>query len=153
VTPTSVSGLSLYLDSNVLIYAFEGRHNTLREAASLIVRQVFSGENAGCTSVLTRAEVLVRPLELRQTELADRYRQLLVPTGPVEIRQVTAHVTDTAAELRADYSGLKLPDALHLASAIEADCGAFITGDKRLTAVSARVPVITLEQLTAPDIR
>lgn len=141
-------GISLYLDSNVFIYAFEGRAGVLREAASSVVRLVFSGESPGCTSVLTRAEVLVRPLGQRQTELADRYRRLLSAAGPIGIKSVEPRAADLAAELRADYPSIKLPDALHLATAIQADCGAFVTGDKRLAAVSARIPVLILDQLS-----
>ena len=143
----SLSGVSLYLDSNVFIYAFEGRSGALRDAASRVVRGVFAGENPGYTSVLTRAEVLVRPLGQRQTELADRYRRLLATSGPFEVESVESHVADLAAEFRADYPSLKLPDALHLATAIQADCGAFITGDKRLAVVSARIPVLILDHL------
>lgn len=144
----SLSGISLYLDSNVFIYAFEGRSCALREAASRVVRRVFAGENPGCTSVLSRAEVLVRPLGQRQTELADRYRRLLCAAGPVDIKSVEPRVADLAAELRADYPSIKLPDALHLATAIQADCGAVITGDKRLAVVSARIPVLILDQIS-----
>ncbi len=147
IASTSLSDTSLYLDSNVFIYAFEGRPGALREAASLIVRQVFAGENFGCTSVLTRAEVLVRPLGQRQTELADRYRRLLSAAGPVEIKSIEPLAADIAAELRADYPSLKLPDALHLATAIQTDCSAFITGDKRLSIASARIPVVILDQI------
>lgn len=145
----SLAGASLYLDSNVFIYAFEGRSGALRDATSRIVRGVFAGDNLGYTSVLTRAEVLVRPLGQRQTALADRYRRLLSTAGPVEVKAVESRVADLAAELRADYPSLKLPDALHLATAIHADCSAFITGDKRLAVVSARIPVLILDQLDA----
>lgn len=142
--PAPLSDVSLYIDSNVLIYAFEGRSGTLRDAASLLIRRVFIGESVGCTSVLSRAEVLLRPLGKRQIELADRYRRLLTAAGPIDVRPVEPRVADLAAELRADYPGLELPDALHVATAIQADCGAFITGDKRLVAVSARIPVLVL---------
>lgn len=145
----SIAGVRLYLDSNIFIYAFEGRSGELRDAASLLVRRVFAGENPGCTSVLTRAEVLVHPLGQRQTELADRYRRLLSANGPIDIERVAPRIADLAAELRADYASLKLPDALHLATAIQSDCGAFITADKRLAVVSARIPVVILDQIAA----
>ncbi len=144
----SLPDVSLYLDSNVFVYAFEGGTGPLRDSASLIVRRVFMGESAGCTSVLSRAEVLVHPLGKRQVELADRYRRLLTAAGPIDVRPVEPRIADLAAELRADYSSLKLPDAIHIATAIQADCGAFITADKRLAAVSARIPVLILDQIT-----
>lgn len=145
----SLSGVPLYLDSNVFIYAFEGRAGALREAAAQVLRSVFAGESSGCTSVLARAEVLVRPLDRRQTELADRYRRLLTTAGPVDVKPVEPRMADLAAELRADYPGLKLPDALHLATAIHAGCAAMVTGDKRLSVASARIPVLVLDQIAA----
>ena len=54
---------------------------------------------------------------------------------------------DGGAELRADYPALKLPDALHMASVLRADCDFFVTGDQRLSAFAARIPVLTLDQL------
>lgn len=106
------------------------------------------GESAGCTGVLSRAEVLVHPLGKRQSELADRYRRLLTAAGPIDIKPAAPRIADLTAELRADYPSLKLPDAIHIATAIQADCGAFITVDKRFAAVSARLPVIILDQLS-----
>lgn len=144
---SSLPDVSLYLDSNVFIYAFEGDTGPLRDSASLIVRRVFTGESAAYTSVLSRAEVLVHPLGKRQVELADRYRRLLTAAGPINVTSVEPRIADLAAELRADYPSLKLPDALHIATAVQADCGAFITGDKRLAIVSARIPVLLLDQI------
>jgi len=107
----------------------------------------FAGENSDCTTVLIRAEALVRPLGQRQAELADRYWRLLSAAGRVQVKPAEAHIADLAAEPRADYPSLKLPDALHLPTAIQTDCGAFITGDKRLAIVSARIPVVILDQI------
>lgn len=45
-------------------------------------------------------------------------------------------VFDRATQLRAEH-GLKTPDALHLAAAIEAGCDEFWTNDHRLEAASA----------------
>jgi predicted nucleic acid-binding protein len=46
---------------------------------------------------------------------------------------MTTTVYDRAAHLRAGY-GFKLGDALHLAAAVEAGCGLFLTNDSRLSA-------------------
>ncbi|MEQ8799207.1 MAG: hypothetical protein RJQ08_10290 [Salinisphaeraceae bacterium] len=58
-------------------------------------------------------------------------------------------MADLAAELRADYPGLKLPDTLHLVTAINAGCGAMVTGEKRPSVASARMPVLVLDQIEA----
>lgn len=53
---------------------------------------------------------------------------------------VTATVLDRATELRAQH-GFKTPDAIHLASAIEAGADALLTGDAGL----AKRPDVTVE--------
>lgn len=140
-------GARLYLDSNVFIYAFEAQPGPLRQATGQLLRWVWGGASTAGTSLLARAEVLVRPLRLRQAELADRYRSLLSGAAPVTIFALDRQVVDAAAELRADYPALRLPDAVHLASALRAQCDVFVTGDQRLSTFAARIAVLTLDQL------
>ena len=140
-------GSTLYLDANVFIYAFEGPPGPVRGIAAQLLRDVHSERCEGATSVVTRAEVLVRPLRMKQVELADRYRALLSGTDALALHVMDENVADRAAELRADYPVLKLPDAMHIATAMLAGCDAFVTGDVRLSIVSARIAVLTLDQL------
>lgn len=140
-------GTTLYLDSNILIYAFEAQAGALRQAIGQIIRMIYLEQCTASTSLITRAEVLVRPLQLRQTELADRYRALLSGYNAVFIHKPDEQTVELAAELRADYPALKLLDALHIATAIQASCTVFVTGDLRLSVVSARIPVLTVDQL------
>jgi uncharacterized protein len=51
-------------------------------------------------------------------------------------------VYDRACQIRATYR-FKLADALHLAAAVEAGCGAFLTNDHRLNACR-EIPVEVL---------
>lgn len=45
---------------------------------------------------------------------------------------ITVAVYERAARIRATHVAIKLPDALHLATAIENGCGAFVTADAKL---------------------
>lgn len=71
--------------------------------------------------------------------LADYQRFFSSPA--VEMLPLTPSVCERAAEIRV-ASGLKikLPDALHLASALEHGCGLFVTNDVRLAGCAA-IPV------------
>lgn len=140
-------GARLYLDSNVFIYALEGRTDAVRRATAQLLREIHAQRCTAATSLIARAEVLVRPLRLQQVELADRYRALLSGASAVLVYAVDENVVDRAAGLRADYPVLRLPDALHIATAMQAGCDAFITGDRRLDVVSARIAVTTIDQL------
>lgn len=71
-TVESLHGATCYLDSNVLIYGFEGQLSALRRDIGSILRHMHLGHCRGCTSLITRAEVLVFPLRHARLELADR---------------------------------------------------------------------------------
>jgi predicted nucleic acid-binding protein len=59
---------------------------------------------------------------------------------------INAEVAIKAASLRAKYKehNLRTPDALQLAMALEANCPAFVTNDKRLSIVQ-ELDVIVLD--------
>lgn len=148
-TLDEADGSRLYFDSNIFINLLESPDSMLRKRLHGLFQRVSQQRCSAHTSLISRAEVLVRPLRLKQVELADRYRALLSGAGAVGLYGVDDNVVDRAAELRADYPVLKLPDALHVATAMHIGCDLFITGDQRLGAVSARIPVLTLDQLPA----
>ncbi len=47
-----------------------------------------------------------------------------------------ANVFQNAAQLRADFSSLKTPDALHLSTALHHNCDEFWTNDNRLEKIA-----------------
>jgi uncharacterized protein len=61
----------------------------------------------------------------------------------LSVFDVSAAVLDRATELRARH-GFKVPDAIHLATAIEAGADAFLTGDAGLAKCSG----VNVELLT-----
>jgi predicted nucleic acid-binding protein len=54
----------------------------------------------------------------------------------VEVLRVDREVFRQAARLRADFAGLKTPDAIHLATALQHRCNEFWTNDGRLNHVA-----------------
>lgn len=147
-TLDNLSGAELYLDSNIFIYALEAPEAAAHPITVQLLQDIHDQTCLGATSLLTRAEVLVRPLRERQVALAERYRVLLSGAGAIALYALDADVIELAAKLRADYPALKLPDALHLATAINTDCDAFVTSDKRLNVVSGRIRIVVIDQLT-----
>lgn len=141
-------GHEAYLDSNVIIYAFEGAEPAALRSLRALFADLASGATGARTSLLTRAEVLVRPLRERQDELAAAYRELLSGTRDVAVQPIDAAVVDRAAALRASHHALHLPDALHLATAVLCRCRYFVTSDKRLPASVGSVTVMPLHLLS-----
>lgn len=146
----SIAGKTVYMDANVLIYAFESNLAPFGALSPLIeVFGLFETEKAWArTSLLTRAEVLVHPLRHGNQELIGLYSGLLAGDSLISVDPISLSVIDRAARLRADH-GLRLADAVHLASALEAGCDGFITADKRLAAFSGRhLEIFPLDEMT-----
>lgn len=80
------------------------------------------------TSDLTRAECLVNPIRAGDNRLQADYMSFLNQTLVVNH---TADVFNSMAMIRA-ATNYKIPDALHLATAIHYKCDSFLTNDNRL---------------------
>lgn len=118
-------GSRVAVDSAPLIYFLED-HRTL--AARFV--PLFEAEAAGnieiAISAIAVAEVLAGPLKAGNEALANRYRRAMEAW---QIVPVDAELATMAARLRAAY-GLRLPDAIHAATAISAGCVALVTHDR-----------------------
>ena len=142
---------SLYLDTNAFVSAFEV--TDLRADSLLSVfAAIEAREFRALTSEMTLAELLPKPLSLGQTSLVDFYTDLLSERGPVEVAPVTRTVLLAAATLRGRYSPLKLPDAVHLSTALQERCAAILSNDRRLP-VQDKLAVIPLSPHTLDDLR
>ncbi len=86
---------------------------------------------------ITLAEVLSGPHKAGQTALAARYEQALTQFEWVNLSPAIANL---AAQLRARY-GLKLPDALQLAAALDIGAAALVTHDRDFSKVEG-LPVL-----------
>ena len=136
----------VYLDANVLICAVEA-FPLYREAATSIFDALSRGEHVGVTSELTLAEVLVKPLRDGHTANQHTYQELLSPGADLEIAPVNREVLIEAARLRS-ISSLKLPDAIHAATARCQACTALLTNDKALE-VAPGISVMLSSRLMA----
>lgn len=146
----TLRGQRVYLDTNALIYAFEGDPATQPASVAALLRAIGAQELTAHACLLVRAEALVLPLKTGNEAQVAFYRRLLAGTGPIRNAPLTAAVADAAAALRAAHPALKLVDALHLAAAIESGCHAFISGDSRLRAATAGlIAVLSYDDLAA----
>lgn len=84
------------------------------------------GEVQIALSTITVAELLVGPLKAGRDALAKRYEKAL---GNFEMVAVSTEIAVTAARLRAS-TGLRLPDALLAATALEIGAVALVTHDR-----------------------
>ena len=121
---------TIYLDSNIIIYAIESGNRwfpLLRE----LFEEIDDRAIHAFTSELTLAEVLSKPFKASAHELIDKYEQVLAPDGLIKVIAIDRPILRTAAALQARLN-VKLADAIHLATARSHDCDFFLTNDDRL---------------------
>lgn len=125
----------IYLDSCIFIYWIEGPAPFDTRVRSHLATLQAAGHRFAI-SEFTRLECLVKPLGIHDGALLlDYERMFLAPN--VTFVPLTAPVYQRAANIRgvhADASGKRysVPDALHLAAAVQAGCDSFLTNDQRL---------------------
>jgi predicted nucleic acid-binding protein len=138
----ALHGKRVYFDANVFIYAVE---QSPEHAAFLdeLFTLLEAGEIVAVTSELTLAEVLAKPLEAQRPDLAQLYEAMIAPSDWLTVVPVERIVLVEAARLRVPL-GLKLPDAIHVASAVAARCDVLLSNDRRLR-VPAGLPRLGLD--------
>jgi predicted nucleic acid-binding protein len=132
-------------DTPVFIYYIE-QSSSRASAAAAILRAVEDGRFEGITSIITLAEVTIRPLKLGRAEIADAYEALLGNIPNLAIVDLDARSARIGAELRATY-GLRTPDALQIAACLAHGAEAFVTNDRRLRRIT-EIDVHLLDDFT-----
>jgi predicted nucleic acid-binding protein len=117
----------VYFDANIVIYAVEGVSLFL-DRIRILMSALNEAEIIGVTSELTIAETLIKPLKEKQTEIQRAYQEFLTPTPGFRVIPINRPILEEAARLRAT-TRLKLPDAIHLATALHLQCDSFVTND------------------------
>lgn len=132
----------LYLDTSAIIYLIEASSPFHGVVAQRLLQHQTDPEAALVTSRLSRLECRTKPLRDGNTRLLADYERFLTARRLILV-ELSAEVVERATELRARYN-FKAPDALHLATAIEEQVSAFLTGDAALSRCSElRVEVVT----------
>lgn len=141
---TQLQGQHIGLDTAPLIYFIEQNQRYLE-----IVRNFFQGIEQGdflvSTSTLTITEVLIHPLRAGNTQLAEDYLNILSDQENLVTWPVSTEIAELAARLRATWN-LRTPDAIQIATAIQAGATFFFTNDARLPHIP-EIEIMVLEEL------
>jgi predicted nucleic acid-binding protein len=122
---------SIYLDANVFIQAVEGTPDTAAPPKKLI-GFLRSRPGLAVTSEVTFAEVLAPPQREDALPLHIKrraYLDLLLWSAFIKLIPVSRDILIETADLRT-VARLKLPDAIHIVSAIRGGCRYLISSDK-----------------------
>ncbi len=129
----------LYFDANVFIYAVEGSDDIACRLRTLF--ELLSGNlNLAVTSELTLAEVLPKANPIRRRN----YLGLILYSGLFDLHPVTRDILMETADYRRiagvsvpdaskPYASMpKLPDAIHVVTAVRAGCNRMLSFDRAL---------------------
>jgi len=116
--------LKIYLDSCIVIYLVEKHPQYF---ARLVEKIQQNAQAWFVVSSLTALEVLVKPRKDKNDSLLARYQVLL---EQFQVKGIDDQVLLKAIDYR--VSGLKTPDAIHVACAQYLECDQFWTKDNRL---------------------
>lgn len=122
----------VYVDSNIFIYLFEGNDERAKDLRSTFLAYRKSERRFFATSELTLAETLVGAYRKKDEDLVNPYDSWTISNREIEVGPVDRTILWRSAILRERYQPLKLPDAIHLATASAFGCSHFLSGDRRL---------------------
>ena len=137
------------LDTPVFTYHLEAypRYLALTKEA---LASMEKGMWTGATSTITLMEVNVRPWQLEREEAPRKYETLLVNFPNLTILDIDRDVARLAAQLRARYS-IRPPDALQVAACLQAGAKAFLTNDRRLSALQSVIEILLLDDFVGTE--
>ena len=125
-------GAVVILDSAPVIYYFED-HPTLAERFEPVFKAQVEGRLVCAIATTTVAEILVLPLRAGNKRLEARYRSVIQSW---QVIPIDLEIAERAARVRASL-GLRLVDAIQVASALAINADALITHDRDFSRVSA----------------
>lgn len=124
----------VYFDACIVIYLVEQSPGFVENIAAAITQEP---DIRVCISPLVEMECMVGVLKQQDKILHSTYKAFFNTCHMLDIQASTFR---SATKLRADH-GIKTPDALHLAVAMENDCGRFWTNDKRLNKAAGQLEI------------
>jgi len=142
------STIVVYLDAMTFIFAIEGEPAN-SGPGKLLLDRLRTRPGSGVTSELTLAEILAGSDLPRSPPIKRAYLDLIVWSKFLDLVPISRDILYESAKLRFEHRQtqgrkLKLPDAIHLATAIRRKCRYFISADKEIR------PPVDMKRI-APD--
>jgi predicted nucleic acid-binding protein len=125
-----IAGRRTYLDVNLFIYALESHPDYLAVVTELF-EAIDRGTVSAVTSELSLAEALVKPCLDKRDDLQTIYKSAIAPSSGLDVPPISREILIDSAEIRAQVK-LRLPDAMHMATARRTGCQVFLTNDLAL---------------------
>jgi len=123
------------LDTPVFVYFFQRNRDYFSRARDVLQR-IEDGDARGVFSAIGMIELFTGLKEQGRQDLVSHYK-LAFSTFPhlTIVGTLNEEIVEIASDFRNRY-GISTPDAIHIATAIDAGAKKFITNDKGLTRVT-----------------
>ncbi|MEI6610018.1 MAG: PIN domain-containing protein [Deltaproteobacteria bacterium] len=125
---------TIFLDTAPVIYFIEAHHQ-FGPLVMQVIELMNENRIQAVTSVLTLSEVLPKPVETGNDELAEKFKTYLKNGPNLTLLPITEIIGESAGVLRGKYPHLKTVDAVQIATALDAEADAFLTNDKKLSGI------------------
>ncbi len=122
---------TIFIDTAPIIYYIEA-HPQFGPLAKEVVTSFQSGELVAFSSVITLVEVLSKPVEAKDENLARKFSAFLREGRNISLVEISADIAEKAGRLRGHYTSLRAMDAIQIAISIQIGADAFVTNDKKL---------------------
>ncbi|MFA6033033.1 MAG: PIN domain-containing protein [Myxococcota bacterium] len=133
-------GATVLLDTAPIVAVLDGTDAALKKRFMPLFYAAENGDLFIVVSVIALAEVMAGPLFHGDEILAERYKRALTSTRNWSVQPVSVETAALASRMRAKYR-LKLPDAIQIATALNAGAGALITYDRDFRGIT-ELPII-----------
>lgn len=134
---------NLMLDTNTIIYFLDGVSDFVDLLAPLF-EMIELGQIKANVSVISEAELLVKPYRDNIQDALEVIKFFLDEFPNLKVIPVSREIADQAAKIRADL-GIKLPDAIILATALQNQCDLLLGNDLSLMRIATKyLPTVLL---------
>lgn len=140
----NLKGKIIGLDTMVFIYHFE-ENKIYSPLTFSIFESLEKGNFNAITSILTLLEILVKPKRESNLILTERYKILFETFPNLQVKALDENIADVASSLKANYN-INTPDAIQVATSLEAQADVFITNDTSLKKIT-EIKVLLLSEM------
>ncbi|OQB26201.1 MAG: PIN domain protein [Firmicutes bacterium ADurb.Bin182] len=140
---------TVFLDTAPVIYFIEAHHQ-FGPLVKKVVELMNENRIQAFTSVLTLAEVLPKPVETKNDALIEKFKAYLKNGQNLTLLPITGIIGESAGVLRGKYPNLKTVDAVQIATAMDVGADAFLTNDKKLSAIK-EIKILVLNDYIADN--
>lgn len=134
------------VDTAPFIYFWE-HHSRYFHLSEQLLQYLNDPQVQGVTSVITLIEACILPQRAGRQDLVQAYERALLYSQQIRTLPIHVAIARQAILLRAQYN-IHVPDALQIATGIEAGASLFVTNDRRLTAVEG-IEILLLDDYAA----